>query len=289
MNSKKEEISHSRLERAALDFGLLTYSFVTETLRMQRTTGIMESEFKTYSESVPEILDAIQAGQQLKKQETVLLKPNLVTASPFPVTTSPELCRTVIEYIRRHSQARLIIGEGCGDEEMDTPEVFAALGYERLAQEMDVELLDLNHAPLIRLENMGNRIFPEIFLPEIAFESYVISLPVLKAHSLAVMTGTLKNMMGFAPPEHYSGGGFWKKSFFHSRMQQSIRELNGFIAPDLTLMDASVGLCQYHLGGPRCNPPVNRLIAGNDPFEIDQAGARLLGLDLQKIPHIFPG
>ena len=256
---------------------------------MQKTSDTMEIEFKTYSESVPEILDAIEAGPRLRDQKTVLLKPNLVNASPFPVTTSPELCRAVIEYVRSHTHARLIIGEGCGDDVMETPEVFVSLGYDRLARELDVELMDLNHAPLVRLENKENKIFPEIFLPEIAFESYIISLPVLKAHSLAVMTGTLKNMMGFAPPEHYSGGGFWKKSFFHARMHQSIRELNRFLVPDLTLMDASVGLCQYHLGGPPCHPPLNRLIAGEDPFEIDQAGARLLGLDLQKILHIFPG
>ncbi|WP_022667054.1 DUF362 domain-containing protein [Desulfospira joergensenii] len=255
---------------------------------MLKTVNIMEIEFKSYAESVPELLDRIRAGKGLQKQKTLLLKPNLVNASPFPVTTSPELCRAVIEYVRRHTRARLIIGEGCGDDVMETPEVFATLGYDRLARELDVELMDLNHAPLVRLENRENEIFPEIYLPEIAFESYVISLPVLKAHSLAVMTGTLKNMMGFAPPQHYSGGGFWKKAFFHARMHQSIRELNRFLVPDLTLMDASVGLCQYHLGGPECSPPLNRLMAGMDPFEIDRAGARLLGLDPQRIPHILP-
>jgi uncharacterized protein (DUF362 family) len=93
-------------------------------------------------------------------------------------------------------------------------------------------------------------------------------------------------MMGFAPPEHYSGGGFWKKAIFHSNMQDSLIELNRYIVPDLTLMDAGVGLSEYHLGGPECDPPVNRLLAGTDPFAVDQAAARLLGLDPDKIPHI---
>ena len=51
-------------------------------------------------------------------------------------------------------------------------------------------------------------------------------------------------------------------------------------------MDASVGLAQYHLGGPRCDPPANRLLAGFDPFLLDQTAARLLGLDPEGIPHI---
>ncbi|HKL82007.1 MAG TPA: DUF362 domain-containing protein [Desulfobacter sp.] len=255
---------------------------------MEKTEKVTEIEFVSYTESVPGILEMILVDEQLKDQETILLKPNLVNASPFPVTTPPQLVEAVIKYLRKHSSARLIIAEGCGDSVMDTREVFASLGYNELSKNMDVELLDLNHAPLVRLENKGNKIFPEMFLPEIAFESFIISLPVLKAHSLAVITGTLKNMMGFAPPKHYAGGGSWKKAAFHARMQQSVRELNSYLVPDFTLMDASVGLSQYHLGGPACDPPVKRLLAGYDPFELDQAGARLLGLDPDRIAHIFP-
>jgi uncharacterized protein (DUF362 family) len=255
---------------------------------MEKTEKVTEIEFVSYTESVPGILEKILVDEQLKDQETILLKPNLVNASPFPVTTPPQLVEAVIKYARKHSAARLIIAEGCGDSVMDTWDVFASLGYNDLSKKMDVELLDLNHAPLVRLENKGNKIFPEMFLPEIAFESFIISLPVLKAHSLAVITGTLKNMMGFAPPKHYAGGGSWKKAAFHAGMQQSVRELNSYLVPDFSLMDASVGLSQYHLGGPACDPPVKRLLAGYDPFELDQAGARLLGLDPDRIAHIFP-
>nr|WP_320014707.1 hypothetical protein [uncultured Desulfobacter sp.] len=47
-------------------------------------------------------------------------------------------------------------------------------------------------------------------------------------------------------------------------------------------------LSQYHLGDLACNPPVKRLFADYDPFEVDQAGASLLGLDPGRIAHIFP-
>ncbi|MEH0018350.1 MAG: DUF362 domain-containing protein [Desulfobacter sp.] len=247
---------------------------------------VLETTFDSYETSVPRILDSLGADQVLGEQEIVLVKPNLVNDSPFPVTTSPECCRAVVKYIRACSGARIIIGEGCGDAVLETNQVFKNLKFDRLAREMDVELMDLNHAPLKQYVHPENKIFPEFHLPEIASRSFIFSLPVLKAHSLADMTGTLKNMMGFAPPAHYSGGGFWKKALFHENMQASIIELNRCITPDLTLMDASVGLCQYHLGGPACDPPVNRLIAGFDPFLLDQAAARLLGLAPDRIPHI---
>jgi uncharacterized protein (DUF362 family) len=126
-----------------------------------------------------------------------------------------------------------------------------------------------------------------MYLPEIAFSHFIISLPVLKAHSLADITGTLKNMMGFAPPAHYgSTSGGWKKARFHNDMQQSILDLNAYRTPDLTLLDASVGMAEFHLGGRHCNPPRQKLIAGRDPVSVDRLAASLLDIDWKSIGHL---
>ena len=112
-------------------------------------------------------------------------------------------------------------------------------------------------------------------------------MPVLKAHSLADITCSLKSMLGFAPPRYYSGRhGIWRKAAFHKHMHQSIRELNKYRTPDFTLVDASVGLADYHLGGATCNPPVGKLVAGADPLAVDRECARLLGLDWKTIGHL---
>ena len=62
--------------------------------------------------------------------------------------------------------------------------------------------------------------------------------------------------------------------------------LNRHRNPDLTLLDARIGLAEYHLGGPWCDPPVNRLVAGFDPVAVDRQAARLLGLDWRAIVHL---
>jgi uncharacterized protein (DUF362 family) len=127
-------------------------------------------------------------------------------------------------------------------------------------------------------------------LPKIAFTHFIISVPVLKAHSLAVFTGSLKNMMGFAPPKYYSGRyGSWKKAWFHGNMQQSLIDLNRHIAPALTIMDASIGMAEFHLGGPCCSPPAGKIIAGYNPWQVDRDAAALLGLDWRNIAHIRAG
>lgn len=249
--------------------------------------GIVEIEFESYGQSVPEVFDAVGAAEILKEQTTVLIKPNLVNASPFPITTAPECVEAVIEYVRGCSKAEIVVGEGCGDAHLDTDEVFSRLGYTELARRQGVELVDLNHAPLTRLSRADCSVFPEMYLPEIALSHFLISVPVLKAHSLSEITGALKNLIGIAPPEHYAGRfGSWKKAVFHGQMHESIVELNKYRAADLTLMDATVGMAEFHLGGARCDPPLGRLIAGADPLAIDRRGAELLGFDWQGIPHL---
>ena len=125
-----------------------------------------------------------------------------------------------------------------------------------------------------------------MYLPTIAYDTYIISVPVLKAHSLADITGTLKNMMGFLPPEHYQRGGHWKKAAFHADIHRAIIELNRYVTPNLTLLDARIGLAEYHLGGAECNPHVCKLIAGFNPLAVDRKAAELLGLNPDGIPHL---
>jgi len=251
------------------------------------TTAIVD--FTNYAESVKKAFDEVKACEMLEQQTSILIKPNLLGPMPFPVTTSIECCDAVLDYVRACApKAEVVVGEGCGDPNMDTHEVFVELGYADWAVEKGIKLIDLNDAPLEWREDPDCEMFPEISLPSIAFTHYIISVPVLKAHTLSTMTGTLKNMMGFAPPRYYSGGtkGCWKKDVFHENLEQAIIDLNRYRNADLTLMDASVGLAQSHLGGPECDPPIGKILAGFDPYELDRKAAKLLGLDWHDIGHL---
>jgi len=248
---------------------------------------IVTLDFETYEKSIQKALDTIKAKNILLKQENILIKPNLVNASFHPITTSPDCVDAIIKYIRSFSNSNIIVAEGCGDADMETDEIFDILGYRKLRNNLNVELLDLNNAPLRKLTKPDCKIFKEIYLPEILFKSFIISVPVVKAHSLSTITGSLKNMIGVAPPKYYSGTyGIWKKAFFHNQIHDSITELNMYRSPDLTVMDASIGLKDHHLGGAQCEPVLNKIIAGYDPLEIDRKSADLLGLNWKNIKHL---
>lgn len=217
----------------------------------------------------------------------VLIKPNLIEAMRPPITTPAVLVEGIVSYLKEAVDGvRIIIGEGTGASEYATDHCFATLGYDQLASKYNIPLLDLNEAELVEKRRPDCRRWPVMHLPAIVYDSFLLSVPVLKAHSLAGVTLTMKNMMGAAPPSHYQRGGHWKKSSFHEDMQAAVLDLNRYRAADFTLLDATVGMQVAHLWGPVCDPPPNKLAAGYDPVAIDAFGAGLLGRNWRDIGHI---
>ncbi|MCP4642952.1 MAG: DUF362 domain-containing protein [bacterium] len=243
--------------------------------------------FESYARSVPEALDCIDAAETLARQERIILKPNLVNADPHPVTTPAACCEAVLDYCRAHSDADVAIAEGSGG--IDTADAYDQLGYGDLACRKDVRLIDLDQEPTVRLEDPSHKLLREFYLPECLQDAFVVSIPVLKAHSMSEVTLTMKNLFGIAPAGRYAGPGF-RKAKLHGRnngeLHRYVFELNRFRAPDLSLIDASIGMAEAHLWGPPCDPPVSKLVAGHDPVAVDAAGARLLGVDWRDVGHI---
>ena len=243
--------------------------------------------FSSWRETVKRLLDAAGLADRLAPVKKVLIKPNLVEPEKPPITTPVKLVKALTEYIlARQPHLEIIIGEGCGSATNNTMQVFKALGYNELARCEGVTLLDLNEAALVHKRKDLCRRLPEMYLPEVIYESFLISVPVLKAHSLAGVTLTMKNMIGLAPPAHYQQGGCWKKASFHQGIQEAVFDLNQYRTPDFTILDATIGMQEAHLWGPLCDPPPNRLAAGYDPVAMDSYGCSLLGITWKSIGHI---
>lgn len=45
-------------------------------------------------------------------------------------------------------------------------------------------------------------------------------------------------------------------------------------------------MAEFHLGGAHCNPPVKKIIAGYNPWQVDRKAADLLGVDWRRIGHV---
>ena len=244
-------------------------------------------DFQDWTASTHSLLQATELEKRIQPSGKILIKPNLVSTQKPPITTPVELVASIIDWIRETgSKAEIIVADGTGSTEYDTWKPFNELGYTEMAKSKGVKLLDLNEAELVRLSNPECRRFPEMYLPKICMESFLISVPVLKAHSLSGVTLSLKNLIGIAPPSHYQSGSSWKKSAFHQDIEEAIFDLNRYRKPDFTVLDATIGMQEAHLWGPTCDPPPNLLVAGEDPVAVDGFGTALLGRKWTQIGHI---
>lgn len=248
---------------------------------------LYSTSITSLEQSLSRLLDAAGLVGLVPTGKSILIKPNLVEALTPPITTPVGLIQLLVDYLqKRLPKTAILIGEGTGSLAYDTDHPFRMLGYSELAKVKKVPLLDLNHEPLIRKEDPDCRRWPVMHLPSILDEVFLLSVPVLKAHSLATVTLTMKNMMGCTPPSHFRGTGNWGKSAFHEQIHEAIFDLNRYRAPDFTLLDASIGMSETHLWGAHCDPPINRLAASADPVAIDAYGAGLLGHDWRDIGYI---
>jgi uncharacterized protein (DUF362 family) len=225
-----------------------------------------------YEPSIAKALDLIGAGGRLPRDGLIILKPNLTNSAPPPVTTSVRAVEAVYRYCRAHTKAEIIIGEGTGSGR--TYDVYAALGYTEFAKREGLRLVDFNDAETVLLQNPDAVQLKEFYLPKIARDAFIISIPVLKDHSFTKTTIAMKNMFGLAPGKYY--GGSWNKSKLHTPSpDDSVVDVCLYKKPDLSVVDASVALTGGHLAGKKKH--VGLILAGFDPVAVDAVGSQLLG------------
>jgi uncharacterized protein (DUF362 family) len=242
---------------------------------------VSKVSFTNYEESVSKALDLIGAPEKLPQQGLIIIKPNLTSSSPPPVTTPVEAAEAVYRYCSLHSGARVAIGEGAGSGKTD--DVFRALGYADLADRHSIELIDFNEGSTELLRRNDTLYLKEFHMPTAVLNAFIISLPVLKDHSFTVTTVSMKNMFGIAPEPYY--GGSWNKSRLHSpSTHRSVVDVCLYKKPDLSLIDASVALAGSHLWGN--NKKIGVIVASFDPVAADAVGSRLMGHEPLNIEYL---
>lgn len=246
----------------------------------------MIAELDNYKETLPGLLDKLGCGEVFAGQQKIILKPNLVGPFEPPITTDIRLIEALIEYIQSYTYAKIILAEGSG--ECETPKSFAKLGYDKLPHKYDIELVDLDSLPIVKLTNEDALLYKEIFLPEDILDGFLISVPVLKDHTLTKVSLGIKNLIGMLPASKYSGFWSYRKSEVHRHdCDKAVVDINSYRPIDMVIIDGAIGQTGGHLAsGIICDPPINKIIASFDPLEADIEGARLLGHDWEGIRHL---
>jgi uncharacterized protein (DUF362 family) len=226
-------------------------------------------------------LNRVDAFEVLKGFRKVIVKPNIVNSSPPPVTTDVRCVAALVDLLKEVIDLPISVADGSG--EGDTIKNMKKNGYGNIG----VPLVDLDSFPGKVFRNPRATILKEVYLPEYLDGAAIISVPSAKDHSMTGVTLGLKNMIGCLPERHYGGYWSYKKSRLHMQdIDAAVADLILYLEPDLTVIDARLGLKGGHLWGTVPEPPLRRVIIGRDVLKVDGEGAKLLGHEPRQIRHL---
>jgi uncharacterized protein (DUF362 family) len=108
----------------------------------------------------------------------------------------------------------------------------------------------------------------------------IINVPIAKHHSLGKITGALKNWFGIVGGDRHR---------LHANLDVSIADLNRFLRPTLTVIDATRVLLRNGPKGGNLDDTLekNTVIASVDPVAADAYACDLLGVRPQDVPHLM--
>lgn len=247
---------------------------------------------KCESYDYEKVRSAVKKGLELlggaeafvKPGENILLKPNLLSADPPErcVTTHPSVFKAVGE-IFKEAGALLTYGDSPG---FHSPKAAARKsGIADAAEELGISLADFNNGEEVPFhEGVQNKRF--VIAKGVLESDGLISIPKLKTHGFARMTGSVKNQFGCIPGP--------LKGEMHVRIpnvfdfSRMLIDLNRLLKPRLYIMD---GIMAMEGNGPRGGTPkkMNVLLLSADPIALDATVCRIINLDPEFVPTIKVG
>lgn len=256
------------------DSGVLTMS----EIYVAKTT-----DRKSFAKKILDIF-----SDSIKNAKNIFIKPNLVSIEPYPTTTHPDTLDAVLEYLTAEGK-EIVVGDGPAFDFRNKKRIFKEHPLVQVAKEYNIPFLNLyDHEMKSLRSDRGFKI--KLSTVPLQFD-YVISLPVLKTHTVCKMTGALKNIIGY-----FSTGERIKIHTKLKNIDKAIAEANSIIRTHLHIVDAIVTTIDAqemrHGGSPI---ELGYMFAGTDPVALDTFGLSLLkkvnpklkNLTYENIPYIL--
>jgi uncharacterized protein (DUF362 family) len=219
------------------------------------------------------------------KPGKVIIKPNFVSTSLQLAASHADQIRGILDHFREFYHEKVIIAEAASPFTGGSREGFEKFGYYQLAEEYNIELIDLNEGPFEKvpiLNNGGETIHVRISSLLLDRNNYLVSAAKLKTHDTVVVTLSIKNMvMGSI----YAGD----KAMVHQGYKYTnlnLAGMAGLVWPDLSVID---GLTGMEGNGPEYGTPIDAGIAisGTDPLAVDSVACKVMGVDIIKVGYLY--
>jgi len=150
----------------------------------------------TREEAVRNALCLVREDIMAKVHGQVLIKPNFLSSTLYLASTQADAVRPLLELLRETRAESVVIAEGGS---RSTRQAFDRFGYRGLAMEFGTPLIDLNrdrYSREIEVFTDSGKKHTIGYSDRAAAADTLISVAVAKTHDAAVVTLSLKNMMG---------------------------------------------------------------------------------------------
>jgi len=226
--------------------------------------------------ALKKVLELINAGDLLSPEDKVLIKPNYVVAKhpSTGVTTDSRVIDGVIGFLKDIGVKKIVVGEGGAG---DTERAFDVVGIREVVRKHGVELVNLNRDTIINVKIPNALALQEIGVAETALKSTcIINVPKLKVHHMALVTLSMKNLMGLILP----------KNIIHEHINEKITDLAALFRNRvrLNIVDGLVGseIDEVH-GSP---VKMDLLIAGIDMVSVDTVATAVMGIEPKIVRYL---
>ena len=211
--------------------------------------------------------------------DKVFIKPNIVDGAPLETgeVVQLEVVAALTEEAFGAGASQVVIGE--------VPTYWTPTEtikeYGRLAKRLGAKFLELDQYPFVKLKVKNPYFFDEVRLSKPLVDSDVfINVPTLKTHCSCGVTISVKNMYGLIPRED--------RSLYHrlNRVEEAILDLTKARIADLIMVDGTY--TTLHLGRRPLEDfketfRLDLTLAGYDPIAVDTVGAKILGIDPDRL------
>ncbi len=209
--------------------------------------------------------------------KNVVIKPNMCYYWDYSTgqTTDPNFVATVIEIVREKTSPDVNISIVESDASaMKCKYAFKFLGYEKIAEQYHVKLINLSEA---EAEPVKVKVKDQNFnfmIPQIIKDADLrINIPKIKYMAPTTISCALKNIFGCNP--------YPKKFKLHSKLSETIVALNKIMQFNLCILDGIIVL-----GGSQVSN-LGLVMASRDPVAMDTAAATILGVNPKSVEHII--
>lgn len=217
----------------------------------------------------------------VKPGQTVVIKPNIGwdVVPELGANTHPDIVRRLVELCDEAGAKEITVFDNTCDA---WQRAYEHSGIQKALEGTRAKLINGKDESMYRVVTIpGATKLLDVKVHSLVLDSDVyINAPVLKHHSGAGMTCSMKNAMGVVWDRRY-----WHKNDLH----QCIAEFQTFKKPALNIVDAYHPMMRNGPRGTNASDVVEMkcLIASTDPVAADAAAAKLLGhqpTDIRYIP-----